>query len=69
MISVSFFHVIIVNNGEKCPRGGVLSRIYRPGGGVLNFFFARGWGIRPSKKIARGFCPGGWSGLELSDTI
>ena len=22
--------------------------------GVLNSFFARGWGIRPSKKVARG---------------
>ena len=23
----------------------------------------------PIKKIARGFCPGGWSGLELTDTL
>ena len=35
-------------------------------GGFLNSFFARGWGIRPSKKIAQG---GRWSGLELTDTL
>ena len=40
MTSVSFFVVFIVENA--------------PGGGVLNSFFARGWGIRPSKKIAGG---------------
>ena len=38
--------------------------------GVLNSFLPRGWGIRPSKN-----CPGvllgegGWSGLELTDTL
>ena len=32
--------------------------------GVLNAFFAWGWGIRPSKKLP----VGGWSGLELTDT-
>ena len=31
--------------------------------GVLNSFLPRGWGIRPSKTY-----PGGWSGLELTDT-
>ena len=64
MTSVSLFHVFIVNNGEKCPRGGVLHRFIDPGVGLLNSFFGRGWGIRPIKKIARG----GWSGLELTDT-
>ena len=38
--------------------------------GVLNSFFARGMENSPIKKIARGFCPGGgWSGLELTDTL
>ena len=36
--------------------------------GVLNSFFARGWGIRPSKKLPGGF-DRGWSGLELTDTL
>ena len=27
--------------------------------GVLNSFFARGWGIRPSKKLPGGFARGG----------
>ena len=35
--------------------------------GVLNSF-CRGVGNSPIKKIALGFCPGGWSGLELTDT-
>ena len=48
------------------PRGWVLARFYRPGGGGFELFFARGWGIRPSNKL-----PGGeeWSGLELTDTL
>ena len=37
--------------------------------GVLNSFFARDVGNSPIKKVARGFCPGGWSGLELTDTF
>ena len=35
-----------------------------PGVRVLNSFLPRWWGIRPSKN-----CPGGWSGLELTDTL
>ena len=65
MISVSFFHVFIVNNWGKRPPPdvGVLARFYRPGMGVLKFFCS-GVGNSPIKKIATG----GWSGLELSDT-
>ena len=41
--------------------------------GVLNSFFTRGWGIRLSKKLPGGFAHrgggGGWSGLELTDTL
>ena len=48
MISVSFYHVFIVNNGEKCPRGEVLARFYRPGGGVS-----------PNKNLPGGFALGG----------
>ena len=39
--------------------GGDLARFYRPGVGVLNSFFAWGWGIRPSKKLLLGFARGG----------
>ena len=35
--------------------GGVLARFYRPGDRGFELFFARGWGIRPSKKLPRGF--------------
>ena len=63
MISVSFFHVFIVNNREKCPGGGVLARFYRPGGGGELLFCPRGGEFAHQKN-----CPGGWSGLELTDT-
>ena len=53
---------------ENAPRGGVLARFYRLGGGGFEVFFARGVGNSPIKKIAPGVCPGGWSGLELTDT-
>ena len=43
MISVSFFHVFMVNNRGKCPRGGVLARFYRLGG--FELVFARGQGM------------------------
>ena len=58
MISVSFFHVFIVNNWEKCPRGGVLARFYRPGGGGFERFFARG-GEFTHQKNCLGGLPGG----------
>ena len=41
------------------PRGGDLVRFHRPGGGGLNSCFARGWGIRPSKKLTGRFARGG----------
>ena len=50
------------------PGGVVLAPFYRPGGGVLNSFFARGVGNSPIKKLPGGFA-GGWSGLELTDTL
>ena len=68
MISVSFFHVFIVNNWEKCPGGGVLAHFYRFGGGDFELLFCPGVENLPIKKIAMGFFPGGWSGLELTDT-
>ena len=30
-----------------------------PGVGVVDSFFARGWGIHPSKRLPRGFAQGG----------
>ena len=58
-----------VNNREKCPLGGVLGRFLGPGVGVSNSFFARGVGNSPLKKLPVGFARGGWSGLELTDTL
>ena len=58
MISVSFFHVFIVNVEENAlPGGGVLARFYRPGDGSFKLFLPGGWGIRPSKQL-----PGGGGG-------
>ena len=55
MISVSFFHVFIVNNGEKCPGGGVLAHFNRPGaGGFELLFFPGNEGFAHQKN-----CPGG----------
>ena len=69
MTSVSFFHVSIVNNHEEnAPEGGILARFYRPGGGGFELFFGLGGGEFAHQKNAWGFCPGGWSGLELTDT-
>ena len=34
--------------------------------GVLNSFLPGWWGIRPLKKLPG---EGGWSGLELTDTL
>ena len=53
MTSVSFFHVFIVNNRGNCPRGGVLARFCRPGGGGFELFLPGGRGIRPPKKSPR----------------
>ena len=46
------------------PGGGVLARFYGPGDGGFELFFCPGVGNLPIKKN----CPGGWSGLELTDT-
>ena len=54
---------------ENAPGGGVLARFYKPRVGGLNSFLPGGVGNSPIKKIAPGFCPGGWSGLELTDTL
>ena len=69
MISVLFFHVFLVNNWGKYPGGGVLARFYRPGESGFELSFCPGGGICPSKKLPRGFAGGGWSGLELTDTL
>ena len=46
------------------PRGGVLARFYRPGGGSFELFLPLGGRNLPIKKIAWG-----WSGLELTDAL
>ena len=47
------------------PGGGVLARFYRPGGGGFELLFCPGGGEFAHQKN----CPGGWSGLELTDTL
>ena len=54
MISVSFFHVFIVNNWGKCPWGGVFARFYRPGGRWGFELFLPGGGNSTVKKLPRG---------------
>ena len=50
--------------------GGVLARSCRLGGGGFELFFARGWGICPSKKLPGGLAlVVGWSDMELIDTL
>ena len=62
IISVScfvFFCWIFENN---CPWG---ARFFCPrGSGFRTFFVPGGWEIHPFKEF-----PGGWSGLELTDTL
>ena len=45
-------------------RGGVLARFYRPGGGGFELLFCPGEREFAHQKS----CPGGLSGLELTDT-
>ena len=49
------------------PLGWVLARFYRLGGEGFELFLLGG-GNWLKKRNALGFCPGGWSGLELIDT-
>ena len=54
---------------ENAPGGGVLARFCRPGsGGFELIFVGGGGGDFAHQKTAQGFCQGGWSGLELTDT-
>ena len=49
-------------------RGWGFSTIFLPqGSGLCTFFVPGGGGDSACQKIPRGF-PGGWSGLELTDT-
>ena len=65
MISVSFFHVFMVNNWRNAPGGGVLARFYRSGRWGFWTLFCPRVGNSPIKKIARGFCPGGMVRLGI----
>ena len=51
MISVSFFHVFIVNKSGKCPGGGVLARFIGPGGRGFELSFCPGVGNSPIKNL------------------
>ena len=60
------FFWIFENNG---PGGGVLARFFcSKGGGFALSLWPEG-GNSPFQKIPRGFARGGWSGLELTDTL
>ena len=55
IISVSFFMFLLCIIEENAPRGGVLARFYRPGGGGLKFLLPRGeGGDSPTKKLPGG---------------
>ena len=50
--------------------GGVLARFYRPGGGGFELLSCPGGGEFAHQKNCPGVLPeGGWSGLELTDTL
>ena len=50
------------------PRGGVLARLYRPGGSGFELSFCSE--VRNSRiKNSPGVLPEGWSELELTDTL
>ena len=58
---------------KQLPQGWGFSTIFlSQGSRFLTFFVPRGWGICPFEKIPlECVCPGGggWSGLELTDTL
>ena len=71
IISVSsfagFFCWIFENN---CPGGGVLVRFFCPRGRDFALSLCPGGREFALSKISPGGCPGGgWSGLELTDTL
>ena len=49
------------------PGGGGFELLFARGVEVLNYFLP-GDGEFVHQKNCPGFCPGGWSGLKLSDT-
>ena len=52
------------------PRGWGFSSFLKARGWGFELLFCSGVGNSPIKKIAQGFCPGGgWSRLELTDTL
>ena len=54
---------------NNCPGVGFLHDFSAPGVKVSHFLCARGVENSPSQKISPEVCPGGWSGLELTDTL
>ena len=64
------FCVLVLLDFEKIAPGmGFQHNFSAPGVGVSHFFCARRVGNSPFQKIPQGFCLGGWSGLELTDTL
>ena len=66
-LMILFFCWIFENN---CPRGWGFSTIFlSQGSGFRTVFVPRRVGNLPFQKIPWGFAWGGWSGLELTDTL
>ena len=51
------------------PGGGVLARFFCPRGGDFALSLCPGDGELALSKNSPGVGPGGWSGLELTDTL
>ena len=69
IISVScfvFFSWIFENN---CLGGGILARFFCPRGRGFALSLCPGVANSPFQKNSPGVGPGGWSGLELTDTL
>ena len=63
-----FCGFFLLNFLKYCPRGGLLARFSCPRGRIFVISLCPGVGNSPFQKIAGGL-PGGWSGLELTDTL
>ena len=54
---------------KKFPGGGVLARFFCPRGQCFALSLCPRGGDLPFQKNSPGVCPGGWSGLELTDKL
>ena len=71
IISVSCFLCFCWIFENHCPGGGVFARFFFPRGRDFALSLCPGGGEFALSKNSPGVCPGGggWSGLELTDTL